>query len=290
MKVSNNLAWAALILYTIGLFVPYIKFDLRLDNHFLDNLSVVDTIALFSFTRTILLVLVLMVPLVTLFFILRKRLSRFLTVVTVITFIVALAYLIFCFRDAKGFLIGVYLHLCSMVLFFIAGIIKFLVAGGKKSNSYLPKTEIELESWMKENCYHFNSYSINGNSIYEGFGIKKSNDLFIWYYTERGQENNIKTFQSENEIVEFAFNQIKADKWARTHCIGFTNDKNKNLEMKRALQKMKIDFFEDEIPYDGIDGPVYRIFVSGCDIIQTRNILNNQTQLNEQESANEKDY
>ena len=27
----------------------------------------------------------------------------------------------------------------------------------------IPETEIELENWMKENCYNFNSYSINGN-------------------------------------------------------------------------------------------------------------------------------
>ena len=28
------------------------------------------------------------------------------------------------------------------------------------------KTELELEQWLKENCYSMNNYSINGNTIY----------------------------------------------------------------------------------------------------------------------------
>jgi hypothetical protein len=55
---------------------------------------------------------------------------------------------------------------------------------------YKTKTEIELENWMKENCFNFNRYSINGSSIYEGFGIDKSVGLYTWYYTERGQKDN----------------------------------------------------------------------------------------------------
>ena len=41
----------------------------------------------------------------------------------------------------------------------------------KNDNGNIPKTEKELEEWMKANCANFNSYSINGNVIYEGFGI-----------------------------------------------------------------------------------------------------------------------
>ncbi|MBX3256149.1 MAG: hypothetical protein KF862_18575 [Chitinophagaceae bacterium] len=136
-------------------------------------------------------------------------------------------------------------------------------------SDYLPKTEIELENWMKENCFNFNSYSINGNSIYEGFGIDKSGGLFIWYYTERGQKDSLKYFKSESEIVEYAFNQIKSDKWAKTHCVGFSADLNKITELKCELEKTNTAFFEDKIPYYGIDRPVYRVFVSGCDIKRT---------------------
>ncbi|MRX47820.1 hypothetical protein [Pedobacter puniceum] len=134
---------------------------------------------------------------------------------------------------------------------------------------YIPKTEIELENWMKENCFNFNSYSINGSSIYEGFGIDKSGGLYIWYYTERGQKDNLKYFKSEIEIVEYAFNQIKSDKWAKTHCIGFSTDINKINDLKNILETMETVYFEDKIPYYEIDRPVYRVFVLGCDIKKT---------------------
>lgn len=136
-------------------------------------------------------------------------------------------------------------------------------------SNYLPKTETELENWMKENCFNFNSYSINRNDIYEGYGIDNSGGLYIWYYTERGQKDNLKYFNSEPEVIEYAFNQIKSDKWAKTHCIGFSTDLNKINELKSELQKMKTEFFEDKIPYYGQDRPVYRLFVLGCDIKTT---------------------
>ena len=140
------------------------------------------------------------------------------------------------------------------------------------SNNYLPKTEKELESWMKENCYNFEGYSINGNFIYEGFGIDNFGGLFIWYYTDRGQMNKLKYFQSEPEIIEYAFNQIKDDKWAKTHCIGFTTSKEEKQNLEAILKDTSIDFFQDEIPYYGLEKPVYRTFVLGCDIKKTEHL------------------
>lgn len=136
-------------------------------------------------------------------------------------------------------------------------------------NVNVPKTEIELENWMKENCFNFNSYSINGNHIYEGYGIEKSGGSYIWYYTERGQKDNLRYFTSEADIVEFAFDKIKSDKWAKTHCIGFSTDINKINELKNILRTKETTFFEDKIPYYGLERPVYRVFVLGCDIKKT---------------------
>ncbi|MEM6842890.1 MAG: hypothetical protein AAF632_11745 [Bacteroidota bacterium] len=128
----------------------------------------------------------------------------------------------------------------------------------------MPTTELELEQRMKENCYNFNGYSINGNSIHEGFGIDKLGSLFAWYYTERGNRDNLKYFQSEKEIVEYAFKQIKSDMWAKVHRVGFTVDKVKIDELAQTLKKRNIEFLQDSIPYYGSQSPVYGIFVFGC--------------------------
>ncbi|MCD2425511.1 hypothetical protein LQ567_22190 [Niabella pedocola] len=133
-------------------------------------------------------------------------------------------------------------------------------------NNYLPKTKKELERWMNDNCCNFNGYSINGNAIYEGFGIDNFGGLYSWYYTERGESKKIKYFQSEAEVVEYAFNQIKADRWARTHCIGVTTKAGEAKELGKILKALNVDFFQDEIPYNGLERPVYRTFVLGCDI------------------------
>ena len=114
----------------------------------------------------------------------------------------------------------------------------------KNDNGNIPKTEKELEEWMKANCANFNSYSINGNAIYEGFGIEIIGGTFIWYYTERGQKDTIKTFTSEQDIIEHAYIQIQSDKWAWTHCIGFTSDKAKSEELCSILTEMDIEHFQ----------------------------------------------
>lgn len=141
----------------------------------------------------------------------------------------------------------------------------------KKKDDFAPATEVELESWMKKNCFNFDTYSINGNSIYEGYGIERLDDLFIWYYTERGQKNTLKTFPSEKEIVEYAFGQIRNDKWARTHCIGFTGDRREKEELAGILRGMSVEFFQDQIPFE-VRRPAYRTFVLGCDVLKVEGL------------------
>ncbi|THV58021.1 hypothetical protein EZV76_14130 [Flagellimonas alvinocaridis] len=135
-----------------------------------------------------------------------------------------------------------------------------------------PQTQVELETWMKENCYNFNSYTINGNAIHEGYGIDNFGGVFIWYYTERGEKNKLKYFQSEKDVVEHAYHQLVSDKWAKTHCIGFTTDKKETNQLVGELENLGIRFMQDEIPYFGPDRPVYRTFVFGCDINEVKHL------------------
>ena len=138
--------------------------------------------------------------------------------------------------------------------------------------NYLPTTKKELEKWTKENCHNFNGYSINGNAIFEGYGIDNTEGIFTWYFTERGQIKKLQSFQSENEIIVYAFNQIKTDKWARSLCIGFTTSKDEKNELENILQERSIEYFQDKIPYYGIERPVYRTFIYGCDINKTQQL------------------
>ena len=136
----------------------------------------------------------------------------------------------------------------------------------------IPKSELQLANWMKDNCYNFNSYSIGGNIIYEGYGIEKSGALYIWYHTERGVRTNIDYFQSEEEIIKYAYGKILNDNFANSHCIGFTSNKLKSKELATILTEKNIKFTSDEIPFNGKGNPTYRTFVFGCDINKVKHL------------------
>lgn len=128
----------------------------------------------------------------------------------------------------------------------------------------IPKTQKDLSLWMEENCYNLMGYSIAQNSISEGFGIEKVGEIYIWYYTEYGKKENLKYFKTEEDIVEYAFNQIKTDKWAKANCIGFGNSENESYELAKILDELNIEYFQDKIPFS--NKPIFRTFVFGCHI------------------------
>jgi hypothetical protein len=123
----------------------------------------------------------------------------------------------------------------------------------------------QLDEWMTHNCYN-DSYAIGNRNIYEGCGLDTFGSLYVWYYTERGQRQNLNYFQSEQEAVEFAFKTITADKFANRHLIGFLKDKLAEEELLKELNNRNIKYWTDQIPYGGISDPRFRVFVFGCDI------------------------
>ncbi len=123
----------------------------------------------------------------------------------------------------------------------------------------------ELDEWMTANCYN-SSYGIGNRNIHEGYGLYTSGSLFIWYYTERGEKDNLQYFQTEKEAVEFAFEKIKSDRFANRHMIGFLDNESSQSELLKELKKRDINYFADKIPYGGLNDLRYRVFVFGCDI------------------------
>jgi hypothetical protein len=130
-----------------------------------------------------------------------------------------------------------------------------------------PKTIKELVQWMKERCYNFESYSIGGNTIYEGLGLEETLDGYVWYYTERGQRTSVAFFATEQEAVAHVHQQVAADKWAAAHYVGLTAKQAEAHELAERLGALGIAFWQDEIPgFYAPQRPAYRTFVAGCDI------------------------
>ena len=131
----------------------------------------------------------------------------------------------------------------------------------------------QLDEWMTENCYA-ETYAIGNRNIHEGCGLDTFGSLYVWYYTERGERQNLNYFQTEKEAVEFAFKKINADKFAKSHMVGFINDTQSGLDLENELRHRKIDFWKDEIPYYGLARLTTRIFVLGCDIKKVLDLQN----------------
>lgn len=123
----------------------------------------------------------------------------------------------------------------------------------------------QLDEWMTTNCYN-DGYAIGNRKIHEGYGLAESDGVYVWYYTERGQQQNLNYFQTEQEAVAFAFAKITADKFANRHMVGFIKDQSREAELLAELKRRNIAFWKDEIPYGGPNDRRVRVFVFGCDI------------------------
>jgi hypothetical protein len=123
----------------------------------------------------------------------------------------------------------------------------------------------ELDQWMRANCYN-DSYAIGGRIIHEGYGLESWGDTFVWFYTERGSKQSLHVFNTEKEAVLFALREIKLDKSANRHLVGFLKSKLSESELIRELERRNIKCRTDKIPFGGPNDPRHRVFVFGCDI------------------------
>lgn len=126
---------------------------------------------------------------------------------------------------------------------------------------------------MTANCYN-DGYGIGARQIHEGYGLEKRGKNFDWYYTERGEKQYLHHFETEEEAVHFAYNQIITDKFANRHMIGFIAGQTLLNELHNELEVSKIKHFTDKIPYGGMDVPRYRVFVFGCDKVLVSDLKN----------------
>ena len=138
------------------------------------------------------------------------------------------------------------------------------------------ETIVELEKWLKENCYPMNSYSINGNAIYEGYGLENNGRLFQWFHTERGDKRTLEYFATEKEAVEYALKKIKADEHSNRNYIGMYKSDEKVEQILSELKKRGIEYWTDKISYGRMNYWKTRIFVIGCGIKNAQDLIKNE--------------
>ncbi len=97
------------------------------------------------------------------------------------------------------------------------------------------KTIEELETYLEEEWFSFNQLSIGKHIAVEGIVVKRDGAKYIFGYSERGNLNVIQEFETEEELVMYAFDRLSEDKWMKAHLAAWTWTEEEILEAEVEL-------------------------------------------------------
>lgn len=126
----------------------------------------------------------------------------------------------------------------------------------------------ELEKYLEDECYSFAEISIGKHYAHEGIVIKKNGDAYEFGYSERGNKGIIKSFSSEQELVEYALEKLLADKWNKAHLVAWVWSEAEIQQAEQELKNYNISFERNDVPNYSQGKNAYRIFVFGKDYLK----------------------
>ena len=128
------------------------------------------------------------------------------------------------------------------------------------------KTINELERYLEENGYSFQELSIGKHHAHEGYVIEKEKGCFNFSCTERGHKRVLKSFDKEEDLVEYSLEVINENQWARVHLLVCSYKAYEISEIENKLRERNIEYRRNDIPNYKEGKRLYRIFVFGNDI------------------------
>ena len=129
------------------------------------------------------------------------------------------------------------------------------------------RTINELEKYLEDNCYSFQEISIGNHNAYEGIYIEQAGEKFIYGYSERGVNIILQSFDTEEELVNYALNNLNKSRWNKAHLVAWTWNERDIEKAEKELRKLNITFERNDIHnYDTKHRNAYRIFVFGKDV------------------------
>lgn len=130
------------------------------------------------------------------------------------------------------------------------------------------KTIQELEQYLEENCYNFDSITIGRHYAYEGYVVKSCALGYCLFSSERGRETLLKAFPTEEELVAYTLAKLDRNPWYKAHMVAFTLDQKQIQKAGFKLKLMGIRYKRNDIPGYRSGQTAYRIFVYGRDILR----------------------
>ncbi len=78
----------------------------------------------------------------------------------------------------------------------------------------------ELEKYLEDECYSFVEINIGKHHAHEGIVIEK-NGMHMSSDLIEEIKRILMSFSSEQELVEYALEKLKADKWNKAHLVAW---------------------------------------------------------------------
>ena len=118
----------------------------------------------------------------------------------------------------------------------------------------------ELEKYLEDECYSFVEINIGKHHAHEGIVIEKNGDAYEFGYSERGNKRILMSFSSEQELVEYALEKLKADKWNKAHLVAWVWSEAEIQQAEAELKNYNISFERNDVPNYLQGKNAYRIF------------------------------
>lgn len=131
----------------------------------------------------------------------------------------------------------------------------------------------ELEKYLEDECYSFVEITIGKHYAPEGIVIEKNGNMYDFCYSERGKKNVIKSFSKEQDLVEYAFKKLSANKWNKAHLVAWVWSEEEIQQAEQELRKNNIIFERNDIPNYGRGQTAYRIFAFGRDVLKLSSFI-----------------
>jgi len=134
------------------------------------------------------------------------------------------------------------------------------------------KTINELEQYLEENGYSFQELTIGKHYAHEGYIIEKGEASYNFSCSERGCKTVLKSFDNEEDLVEYAYNIISKNKWAKAHLLMSTYKEYEISGIENELKERNIEYRRNDIPNYKDGKRLYRVFVFGNDILELKDV------------------
>ncbi len=142
------------------------------------------------------------------------------------------------------------------------------------------KTLEELQQWLDENFYNRDiiSTSVTGTYSDKSLLFTEQNGKWRMLDHDGGTTVILEQFDTEEELVEYAYNLCMRSRWWNSHLAVSTTSAWKMSRAKGKLRNMGIHYEQNDIPNYRDGRTLYRLYVFGRDQLLTKELENEYIQ------------